>query len=97
MSENSFVGDTKEAKKSRKWLANLLNEYVVEVTFTKKDGTERVMNCTLMEDYLPETTGVGRAANFDAVSVYDVDKEDWRSFRWDSIKAVKVVVESANA
>jgi hypothetical protein len=97
MSENSFVGDTKEAKKSRKWLTNLLNEYVIEVTFTKKDGTERVMNCTLLEDYLPETTGAGRAASLDAVSVYDVDKDDWRSFRWDSIKAVKVIVESANA
>ena len=97
MSENTFVGESKEAKKSRKWLTNLLNEYVVEVTFTKKDGTERVMNCTLLEDYLPETTGVGKAASLDAVSVYDVDKEDWRSFRWDSIKAVKVVVESANA
>jgi len=97
MSENSFVGDTKEAKKSRKWLTNLLNEYVIEVTFTKKDGTERVMNCTLLEDYLPETTGAGRAASLDAVSVYDVDKDDWRSFRWDSIKAVKVIVESTNA
>jgi hypothetical protein len=97
MSENNFVGESKEAKKSRKWLTNLLNEYVIEVTFTKKDGTERVMNCTLIEDYLPETTGVGKAASLDAVSVYDVDKEDWRSFRWNSIKAVKVIVESANA
>jgi hypothetical protein len=97
MSENSFVGDTKEAKKSRKWLTNLLKEYVIEVTFTKKDGTERVMNCTLLEDYLPETTGVGNAASLDALAVYDVDKEDWRSFRWDSIKSIKVVVESANA
>jgi hypothetical protein len=97
MSDNSFVGESKEAKKSRKWLTKLLSEYVIEVTFTKKDGTERVMNCTLQEDYLPETTGAGRAASFDAVSVYDVDKEDWRSFRWDSIKAVKVIVESANA
>jgi hypothetical protein len=97
MSENSFVGDTKEAKKSRKWLTNLLKEYVIEVTFTKKDGTERVMNCTLLEDYLPETTGVGNAASLDALAVYDVDKEDWRSFRWDSIKSIKVIVESANA
>jgi hypothetical protein len=97
MSENSFVGESKEAKKSRKWLTKLLAEYVVEVTFTKKDGTERVMNCTLIEDYLPETTGVGKAASLDAVSVYDVEVEDWRSFRWDSIKAVKVIVESANA
>ena len=97
MSENSFVGDTKEAKKSRKWLTNLLNEYVIEVTFTKKDGTERVMNCTLLEDYLPETTGAGRAAGSDALAVYDVDKDDWRSFRWDSIKAIKVVVEAEDA
>jgi len=97
MSENSFVGDTKEAKKSRKWLTNLLSQYVVEVTFTKKDGTERVMNCTLQEDYLPETTGAGRAGNSDALAVFDTEIEDWRSFRWDSIKAVKVVVESANA
>jgi hypothetical protein len=97
MSENSFVGESKEAKKSRKWLTNLLNEYVVEVTFTKKDGTERVMNCTLLEDYLPETTGVGSAASLDALAVYDTDVEDWRSFRWDSIKAIKVVVESENA
>jgi WYL_2, Sm-like SH3 beta-barrel fold len=97
MSDNIFVGESKEAKKSRKWLLANLEESIVEVTFTKKDGTERVMNCTLQEDYLPETTGVGRAASFDAVSVYDVDKEDWRSFRWDSVKAVKLSVESTNA
>jgi hypothetical protein len=97
MSENIFVGESKEAKKSRKWLLANLEESIVEVTFTKKDGTERVMNCTLMEDYLPETTGVGRAASFDAVSVYDVDKEDWRSFRWDSVKAVKISLESTDA
>ena len=97
MSENSFVGDTKEAKKSRKWLTKLLAEYVVEVTFTKKDGTERVMNCTLHEDFLPETTGAGRAVNEDVLAVFDTDVEDWRSFRWDSIKSIKVVVENANA
>ena len=26
----------------------------MQVTFTKKDGTERVMKCTLVEDYLPK-------------------------------------------
>ena len=55
------------------------------------------MNCTLLEEYLPETTGVGRSASFDAVAVFDTDVEDWRSFRWDSVKAVKLSVESANA
>ena len=97
MSENIFVGESKEAKKSRKWLLANLEESIVEVTFTKKDGTERVMNCTLLEDYLPETTGAGRSAGSDALAVFDVDADGWRSFRWDSIKAVKLSVESADA
>ena len=95
--ETIFSGDSKAAKKGRKWLAGMLEQSVVEVTFTKKDGTERVMNCTLLEDYLPETTGEGRSAGSDALAVFDVDADGWRSFRWDSIKAVKLSVESANA
>jgi hypothetical protein len=96
--ETIFSGDSKAAKKGRKWLAGMLEQSVVEVTFTKKDGTERVMNCTLLEDYLPETTGAGRSsASSDALAVYDVDADGWRSFRWDSIKAVKLSVESVDA
>ena len=95
--ETIFSGDSKAAKKGRKWLAGILEQSVVEITFTKKDGTERVMNCTLLEDYLPETTGAGRSAGSDALAVFDVDADGWRSFRWDSIKAVKLSVESANA
>ena len=95
--ETIFSGDSKAAKKGRNWLAGMLEQSIVEVTFTKKDGTERVMNCTLLEDYLPETTGAGRSAGSDALAVFDVDADGWRSFRWDSIKAVKLSVESANA
>jgi hypothetical protein len=95
--ETIFSGDTKAAKKGRKWLAGILEQSVVEVTFTKKDGTERVMNCTLLEDYLPETTGAGRSAGSDALAVFDVDADGWRSFRWDSVKAVKLSVESTDA
>jgi hypothetical protein len=95
--ETIFSGDSKAAKKGRKWLAGILEQSVVEVTFTKKDGTERVMNCTLLEDYLPETTGAGRSAGSDALAVFDVDSDGWRSFRWDSVKAVKLSVESTDA
>ena len=95
--ETIFSGDSKAAKKGRKWLAGMLEQSVVEITFTKKDGTERVMNCTLDGEYLPETTGAGRSAGSDALAVFDVDADGWRSFRWDSIKAVKLSVESANA
>ena len=49
------------------------------------------------KDYFPETTGAGRSAGSDALAVFDVDADGWRSFRWDSIKTVKLSVESANA
>ena len=94
--EHIFSGDTKDGKKGRKWLLGLLETEIVEIEFTKKDGTERVMKCTLQEDFLPEVDGV---IVFDkdrwkkeAVAVFDVEKEDWRSFRWDSIKAVRLTL-----
>jgi len=85
----AFVGDSENAKEAREWLVGVLQEYPMEVTFTKKDGTERVMLCTLQEEYLPETVGDVRKKSEDSLAVYDLENEGWRSFRWDSIKAVK--------
>ena len=90
---NVFSGELKEVKKGRKWLIGLLESEVVEVEFTKKDGTNRVMRCTLQEDYLPEVEEAILIEKDkwkkDSIAVFDIEKEDWRSFRWDSIKAVK--------
>ncbi len=88
-----FSGDTKDGKKGRKWLLSLLETEIVEIEFTKKDGTDRVMKCTLQEDYLPEYDGVilidKDRWKKDALAVFDIEKEGWRSFRWDSVKAVR--------
>jgi hypothetical protein len=97
MNTNVFAGDSKDAKRGRKWLISLLEERSVEIVFTKKDGTERTMKCTLMEDYLPETVGSEKAKNDEALAVYDLEKEGWRSFRWDSIKQVNFSLESEDA
>jgi hypothetical protein len=87
---NVFTGDTKDAKKGRKWLKNVLETDVVEVTFTKKDGSERIMKCTLKEDVLPEVQNKeAKEKSQEAIAVWDVESEGWRSFRWDSIKSVK--------
>ena len=61
-------------------------------TFTKKDGTERIMKCTLQEEYLPETVGEVRKKNEDSLAVYDLDVEGWRSFRWDSVKRINFTI-----
>ena len=71
-------------------LVERLERGEVIVTFTKKDGTERVMKCTLHEGVIPviETKGA-RKPNDEVLAVWDMDKNAWRSFRLDSIKHVE--------
>ena len=88
MSENIFSGESKEAKKSRKWLLANLEESIVEVTFTKKDGTEREMLCTLSEEAPVYEKKTERKANPDTCFVFDVEKKEWRSFRYDSVTRI---------
>ena len=66
-----------------------LREGVAEVTFTKVDGSERVMKCTLKSDLIPsESTpkGTGKTHSPETLSVFDVESNGWRSFRWNTVK-----------
>jgi hypothetical protein len=72
-------------------LRDSLQKGVVTVTFTKKDGSERVMKCTLSENYITQKDlpkGNTKTSNIETIAVYDVDVLGWRSFRLDSIKSV---------
>ena len=71
----------------RKELIGKLKEGDVSVTFTKKDGTERVMKCTLKEDVVPSVES-SKKENVGVVVVWDTEKNEWRSFRMDSITNV---------
>ena len=90
MIENAF-----SEKVGQDWLKGLLKDTVVTVVFTKADGTEREMKATLQESVLPEvqqdfgSDAPVRAKSKDALSVWDVDANGWRSFRWDSIKSIR--------
>jgi len=89
---NVFSGDSKDAEIGRKWLKSALEKEIVEIVFTKKDGSERVMKCTLKEDVLPmirsdDGTSI-KSKSKEVLAVWDVESEGWRSFRWDSIKSV---------
>lgn len=79
-------------------LINLLKNNLVEVTFTKLDGDERVMPCTLMESYLPPakkddplTQKKVREISDKVIAVWAVESEGFRSFRYDRVKKVEVV------
>lgn len=63
----------------------------VEVKFIKKDGTVRVMKCTLNPKNIPtnaSSEGSNRKKNLSSIAVYDMEKEDWRSFLVDSIMSI---------
>ena len=70
-----------------------LRDGVCRVTFTKKDGTERKMLCTLDMSGIPEKDVPKSDGNVsleegtlpETVRVYDLEKEAWRSFRLDSV------------
>ena len=86
--KNAFADEN-----GREWLRELLRERVVGVTFIKKDGTERVMQATLSENFIPEATNSENSATTrkksdEALAVWDTEAQGWRSFRWDSVKQV---------
>lgn len=67
----------------------MLAEGIITVTFGKMDGTERVMRCTLNENYIPldmmPKTGREKDPGSNTIAVWDMDVAGWRSFRVDSI------------
>ncbi len=86
----------KEFEEFKTWTLGLLhdrNTKDLRITFTKRDGTEREMHCTLVEEAIPQakqpkTQTEGSSAAGSAVRVFDVEKQEWRSFRWDSVTKV---------
>lgn len=84
-------------KDFQEWLKGKLKSELdgMRVIFTKKDGSERELKCTLHEDAIPAdkkpkgTTTVVRST--EALPVFDLENKEWRSFRWDSLINVKYV------
>lgn len=78
------------------WLSGILHVNPVTVTFTKKDGTERVMRCTLQPELLPKVelkeNTKPRKESTTSMRVFDLDKNEWRSFTIKSVKQIRTVI-----
>ena len=81
-------------------LKEIIQNNIVTVVFTKVDGTERSMKCTLLPEYLPQTYSNGaqllqeaevRQENPNILSVWDLEANSWRSFRCDSVQKVQMI------
>ena len=88
----------KDTARFKKWLKGNLKSGPVTVTFTKKDGTERIMKCTTNPTYVifkdpsimePKKE---RKVNEDVMPVFDMEAGHWKSFRWDSIKSIMITI-----
>lgn len=84
-----------ERKIFKDWLISHLKYGPVTVTFKKKDGTLREMNCTLKselaKDYEKKTERT-KTVNEETCPVFDLDKQEWRSFRFDSVTKVEFTI-----
>jgi hypothetical protein len=99
--KSSQVADTVAALKgipTKEELYDLLKREVVKVTFTKLDGDERVMPCTLIESFLPPakkddplTQKKVREISDKVVAVWAIESKGFRSFRYDRVKSVEVM------
>lgn len=73
----------------KKEMMDALKESVSTVTFTKKDGTERVMKATLQTEFLPVVNSdkpkTKRKTNEAVIAVFDTEANGFRSFRVDSV------------
>ena len=73
-------------------LIKTLSEGIAIVTFTKKDGTERVMRCTRNPSFIPaefHPKTSDEKENLEAsdnIRVFDVEKQGWRSFNYSTVK-----------
>jgi hypothetical protein len=79
-------------------LTELLKKKYVRVTFTKVDGSERKMTCTLHKDavkaYETKTEKkTPKKDNPNLIAVWDVEKDSFRSFKLDSVKDYQVLEE----
>lgn len=81
----------------RNLIQKMLQSHVCEVTFTKVDGSKRVMPCTLKEGSFPITEASGQKApkgkRDDNLSVWCTDQQSWRSFKLMNVTQIRVLDE----
>ena len=95
----------------RVWVKQLLTNSEVTVTFTKADGTDRDMLCTLDHSRIPvsiakpvsttapvdgiirESKKPRREPDPHSIRVFDLEKQEWRSFRFERLKKVTATLD----
>ena len=95
--ENLKELDDTTADALHAWLKSMLPMGPMTITFTKADGTERVMNCTLDPALLPVVEEkplvegkAPRKESTTSIRVFDLDKKEWRAFTTKKVKHISL-------
>ena len=94
--EDTMTEDTNTTTR-KNYIADIADDYLshgetITVTFTKKDGTERTMLCTRNMNLIPEEQhpkGTGKPKSQWIITVFDLEKGEWRSFNESSVRGVQ--------
>jgi len=87
---------------TREQLVDILKNNVCNITFTKLNGEVRVMPCTLREDIVPvyerktpvkESVAPKEVKPNPTLSVWCIDKKEWRSFRVENVTNIEIETE----
>jgi hypothetical protein len=100
--------DDQVKEQIREWVRGLLQNSEVTVTFTKADGTDRDMLCTLDHSRIPVSVvkpvqsvdGIVRESRKPrkepdphSIRVFDLEKQEWRSFRFERLRKVTATLD----
>ena len=70
---------------TRDYMIGELQKRVCRVIFKKVNGEERDMQCTLIEDVLPDMKGTERQKNDSVIRAFDTMKGEFRSFKVENV------------
>lgn len=90
---NGSTVDLNSLQGKKEVLQTLLRNATATVTFTKKDGTERVMQCTLQEGVaIPHEKKTDRVKEpkEELLPVWDIEAEAWRTVTIPNIIKVEI-------
>ena len=74
---------------NRDELVAKLQSDLLKVTFKKVNGAIRVMECTLVSDFLPMVGHTSTTQSEEVIPVWDLEADAWRSFRVDNVISVE--------
>ena len=83
---------TNDELPNRSQQIRLLQKNIVTIKFKKSNEKAlRVMTCTLMPNLVPSYDGKPGGENRDLVNIFDLDKNEWRSYHVDALKKFTVL------